>query len=154
MPTVHERTEEKRGCGYRQPGGIYLVGSARSRGCCKLPWPLTVCPTCHAGIKPQRGFQWVEPAIFAGADCNEETPCPLDTFSYGYPQKIGLMWVGEKFYPSAAHFVQEAARQGVSKRLSAVPLDFVVGQDWVALAHRAAIVDYTDGMQAWVDQDS
>lgn len=40
---------------------------------------------------------------------------------------------------------------GVSKRLPAVPLEFEPGKTWVALAHRQAIVDYSDGPTGWVD---
>lgn len=159
MLKISERIEPARGCGYRKPGGLYLVSGPHSGGCCRLPIPLTVCPTCNAGIKPTRGFQWISGELFTTggvASCPMldspgkiwSSPCPMSQ----PPEKLGLMWVGEKYYPSAAHFVQEARTQGISKRLAALPLDLVIGQTWVALAHRCAIVDYSEGPQAWVDE--
>lgn len=49
------------------------------------------------------------------------------------------MWVGEKYYPTPEDFLREARSQGVSKRIPAVPRDFVLGKTWLALAHRKAI---------------
>ena len=44
MATIHKRVEGKRGCGFRKPGGLYMV-SAVSAPCGKLPTPLDICPT-------------------------------------------------------------------------------------------------------------
>jgi hypothetical protein len=52
--------EKPRGCGRRKPGGLYLVAPGDGAPCCKLPIKLDVCPTCHAGIKPARGWTWVD----------------------------------------------------------------------------------------------
>jgi hypothetical protein len=53
--------------------------------------------------------------------------------------KVGLLWVGEKFYATPADFVAEANRMGVSRRIPAVPKGFKVGETFVWLAHRGAV---------------
>lgn len=62
--------EAKRGCGYRRTGGIYMVSSGLGEPCHKLPIPLDVCPCCHGGIKPTRGFTWVGPTL-VGPACSD-----------------------------------------------------------------------------------
>jgi hypothetical protein len=57
----------------------------------------------------------------------------------GTHEKYGLMWVGEKFYPTPDHFMNEAARMGISKRIPMVPKEFEMGKDWILLAHRKTI---------------
>jgi len=152
--TIHieTRIEARRGCGFRKPGGIYLVGPSEGLSCCKLPWPLTVCPTCGAGIHPARGWTWVDCGKLFEADhsCNkilelasacvpwneavESIPCPL-----ARPKEMGragLIWIGEKFYPTPLDFLTEAHGQGISRRISSVPKAFELGKTWVLLAHR------------------
>lgn len=147
MATIHQRTEGKRGCGFRKKGGKYLVSDGISKACGMLPIPLTVCPCCSAGIKQSRGFTWITGALLQGRTCptgmlklkgNQCHTCPL---YYIKPEfKLGLMWVGAKYYPSIKDFDAEAVKMGVSKRISQVPNDFVVGKTWIALAHPEAIV--------------
>ena len=153
MATIQKRVEPRRGCGYRQPGGMYLVGAQRWFPCCKLPFELSVCPVCNQGIHPGRGWEWIDFQIFKSSPCTK----PLDIDGLDYSQlcpihngtgKLGLLWVGEKYYPTAAHFAQEARVQGISKRIEQIPRDLVIWQTWVALAHRKAIVDYSEGMTA------
>jgi len=143
--TIETRRDRKRGCGWRQPGGKYLVAGSLSSPCGKLPLALDVCPTCHQGIKPTRGWTWVGPGpLFEGRACafpvhipHECSPCPLDKpESLG---KAGLLWIGGKFYPAPGDFWREAKLQGVSRRIAAIPKDFQVGVTWVLLAHRKAI---------------
>lgn len=142
---IQELIEGRRGCGYRKPGGIYLVGPPDGWACCKFPFPLTVCPTCGAGIHVSRGWTWVEPGeLFQPPDCQAHDrklwagatlrPCPLaDPKTMG---RAGLLWVGEKFYKSPGDFLQEARDQGISRRISVVPRGFKPGKTWVLLAHR------------------
>ena len=52
--------EEKRGCGYRQVGGIYLVGDGLAIGCDRLPFPLGACPACGAGIHFTRSITEID----------------------------------------------------------------------------------------------
>jgi hypothetical protein len=144
MPDIITKIEGRRGCGYRQPGGLYLVADGRGQHCDKLPIELTVCPCCGEGIKFSRGFTWITGALFASAECSNAEQirtdlcfeCPFsDIHERG---RYGLMWVGEKFY-SAAEFTLEAARQGISKRIAQIPRDFKIGETWIVLAHIKAI---------------
>jgi len=156
--------EAQRGCGYRKVGGLYIVSGELSEPCHKLPVPLHVCPTCHAGIKPTRGWTWVGRELL-GADCSADggpaaytqwckhcqfcvvcTPSKVDvrgdtpeTVEKGKPGRFGLLWIGERYYPTPEAFMDEARRMGVSRRIPAVPKDFETGKTWVLMAHRKAI---------------
>ncbi len=135
---IRDSYEEKRGCGYRKDGGLYLVSGSLSDSCGKLPIPLNVCPTCNAGIKPSRGWTWVGFGLIKDVPCSKKgcTGCyPFD----GSVERFGLIWVGEKFYPTTYEFNREAIRQGISRRISAIPNEFVLGETWVLLAHRKCI---------------
>ncbi len=52
------------------------------------------------------------------------------------PESFFVMWVSKEFY-SPESFIAEAQQQGISKRVAAnsLPVGFVVGRDWVFLAH-------------------
>lgn len=132
---VHDKP---RGCGRRKPGGLYLVAPGEGESCCKLPLRLEVCPTCHAGIKPARGWTWVDgDALLATAG-----PCTADKDSCPAAQpmgQVGLLWVGEKFYPTPADFNREALEMGISRRIPALPKGFSLGKTWVFLAHRKGL---------------
>jgi len=133
--------ESKRGCGYRQPGGKYLVSGGLMKPCGKLPIPLEVCPTCHAGIKPSRGWTWIDGDKFIeGRECgrNDCHICPLAE-SIG---RVGLLWIGEQYYKTTNEFITETIKMGVSRRISAIPKDFKLGETRVLLAHRKAIHQY------------
>lgn len=139
-------SEPRRGCGYRKIGGLYLVGPTSGAPCCKLPHELDVCPTCGAGIKQARGWTWIDAAAVFAGDCRRPGAerlvpfdparlCPLDgAVALG---RMGLLWIGARFYRTPAHFDLEAHSLGISRRISAVPRGFRVGQTWVALAHPA-----------------
>jgi hypothetical protein len=149
IATVHEK---KRGCGYRQPGGLYLRTDGLGRECGALPIETTVCPTCHHGIKQARGWTWINLAELAsvrGCPLNEIVAtvegepdgcgnCPI---ADAMIQMAGLIWIGEKFYPTPGHFSREAVAMGVSRRLPGrhIPRDFRLGETWVCLAHPKAI---------------
>lgn len=143
MPAIRDSYEAKRGCGFRKPGGMYLVGGEVSKNCGKLPVLLSSCPTCGSGIKVCRGWQWVNADLLIGAgECDESDNecriCPLG--GYYKMGRAGMLWVGEKFYSRPVHFLNEAARMGVSRRIKQIPREFKVGETWVLLAHRSAMV--------------
>jgi len=148
--TIRTSVEGKRGCGYRKPGGLYLVSEQLSHSCGKLPLNLTVCPCCGAGIKYARGWTWINPAaLFGGRLCAYEGGlatmrcsglCPLSDANLGRIEKAGLIWVGREFY-TVEGFALEAARLGVSRRIKAIPRGFKVGETWVCLAHLDGGVD-------------
>jgi hypothetical protein len=74
---IRTLTEKKRGCGYRKPGGMYLISGKPSAPCGKLPLPLTVCPTCNQGIKPARGWTTINGAkLVADVICSTAHPRP------------------------------------------------------------------------------
>ena len=156
--------EAKRGCGYRKVSGLYLVGGGVGIPCDRLPFELTVCPCCSQGIKPARGFTWVDVAkLFQGPHMLpinlQFTPpektfpcychgsqCPL-CFSPEIMGKAGLLWIGEKFYKTPQQFVAEGVSLGFSRRIKAVPQGFKVGETWVMLAHASAIEEFSgDGL--------
>lgn len=147
-----------RGCGYRRVGGLYLVSDPGGEVCDRLPFELTVCPCCGQGIKPARGWTWVKPdKLFGGGhyelsknvkiDSNTSIYhpelCPEDNCPVCRPamlgERAGLLWIGERFYPSPTDFMREAREMGVSRRIKAVPKGFIVGEHWVLLAHRKAV---------------
>lgn len=138
--------EAKRGCGYRVPGALYLRTDGVGRICGALPIELSVCPTCHHGIKPARGWTWINIAELASVQgCRLEDQsnqgcgdCPIADAKI---QMAGLIWVGEKFYKTTAHFLAETTQMGISRRITTVPKGFKMGETWVALAHRKAITE-------------
>jgi hypothetical protein len=156
--------EKRRGCGYRQVGALYLVGGLGFRACDRLPLPLEICPACGGGIKQSRGFTWINPkALFDGDHLLKRKisldrvlelapppsvvpmgfPCgEKDVLCLDLPERAGLMWVGNQWY-SPNSFTVEAEQMGISKRINAIPRDFVVGETWVLLAHpRAATKEF------------
>lgn len=126
--------EQRRACGYRKVGGLYLCNDGLGAPCCKLPIALHVCPTCNGGIKQTCGFQWIDPKPWLSGDCTSGKPCPAaDPSMLG--DRVGLLWIGAQFYPTPADFAAEANIMGVSRRITAVPRDFKLGETWVFLAH-------------------
>lgn len=129
--------EAKRGCGYRKQFGLYLVSGGMGVSCDRLPFPLTVCPTCSHGFKQSRGWTWVDVNGLVGGihkDCADEFGCPLcmETVKMG---RAGMIWIGEKFYKTPAEFNKESVALGVSRRIKAIPRGFKVNETWVLLAH-------------------
>lgn len=138
--------ERKRGCGYRKVGGLYLCADGPGEPCHRLPVPLEVCPTCHAGFKQTRGWTWVKPEPLLGGNCEPGTGtilhcagCPACK-PYRMGEKAGLIWIGEKFYKTPGDFTREAVAMGVSRRITAIPKGFKVGGHYVLVAHPKAIV--------------
>lgn len=144
--------DSKRGCGWRKPGGLYLRADGPGGFCGKLPLLLEVCSCCHGGIKASRGWTWIDPRpLFKRKQCSNAkdplveklncTLCPL----HKVPAKAGLLWVGGEYYKTPADWLEEAYRLGVSRRISAVPRNFKLGEDWVMMAHREAIAPKLKG---------
>lgn len=143
---IHVVHEGKRGCGFRKTGGLYLVGNGTSFDCGRLPIPLMTCPCCGHGFKVSRGWTWVDAdrLIEAAPECLRKKSacrlCPMDRMIRDGIGRAGLIWIGEEFYQTTADFNREAEAMGVSRRLHTVPHGFVVGETWVLLAHRKAIL--------------
>lgn len=161
MTTATISIEAARGCGHRKPSksgvGVYLVGPAFDAPCGRLPFELRSCPTCGGGVKPSRGWNWVEPKKLFGP---EEHPVSyvLDQCEHAYtpvcsgcplggalPEgRHGLVWVGKAHYPTPRDFLREAQRMGISRKVQALPKGFELDKTWVYLAHRKAITTYED----------
>lgn len=139
--------EGARGCGFRSPGGLYLVAPALSENCSRLPLAVHSCPTCGGGIHPARGWTWIVPVELLGmkahAPDRHSRRCPIGIpgMDPGHDGvRAGLLWIGESFYPYPADFIEEAARMGVSRRISKVPKGFVAGETYVFMAHRKGLL--------------
>lgn len=139
---VQTRYDSKRGCGWRQPGGLYLIAGGVSAPCGLLPIPLTTCPTCSCGIKPSRGWTWLDiRPLVKNKACRLANHCPSCPVAnqVAFGERQGLLWIGGSFYKHPEDWTNETIRQGISRRLSAVPRDFELGKTWVLVAHREAL---------------
>ena len=130
MIIVTERIEKKRLNGYRIPGELYLVGSLPVTQLEKIPFELS------QNLVPKMGLQ----------------PKP-DGFPYSHALLAGMMWVNGKHYSHAAHFMQEARQLQVQMRIKRVSCSIEPGRTVVLLAHRKAIVDYSNGCNGWVNSE-
>jgi len=142
---IEDRFDEERGCGFRKEGGLYFISGNFLAPCQNLPVQLVVCPVCHSGIKFSRGFTWIDiDALILdkikndGIGCQNPycANCPANGH---FGEKVGLIWIGEQFYRTPESFIREAAGQGISRRISAIPNNFKIGESFIALAHRKAI---------------
>lgn len=140
--------EQKRACGYRKVGGLYLCGDGPSMACDRLPYRLKVCPICGSGVKFSRGWTWIDWSMYAGDHkvCREPvlpgcvvcTPSIYTSLNVDNRHPYGLLWVGEQTY-SPELFIQEALVMGVSRRIAAVPRNLELGETIVLFAHMKAI---------------
>jgi hypothetical protein len=136
IPTLREG---RRGCGYRTPGGLYLVGGEAMEACAKLPIECSTCPICGQGVKPARGWTWVDGDTLAQPEphgtARHRAGCPLAR-PIG---RCGLLWVGERFYRTPQAFMSEALAMGVSRRITQVPKGLEPGRTLVLFGHRSAV---------------
>jgi hypothetical protein len=157
---VEELIEGERGCGFRKPGGLYLVGDGPPAKCCQLPFELHVCPTCGQGIKPTRGWTWIIPRALFKQYRLDDDPCDKDPFC-ALPRIVdrisvefsGLLWIGEKYYKTDKAFVDEARVMGMSRRIAQVPREFELGRTWVFLAHRKTQFEPPAGIHTEIDPE-
>jgi len=128
-------TEQARACGFRKVGKMYLVGDWHPTTCDRLPYWLSICPTCGHGIHQGRGMQEIEPLPLFGLheNCTCVGKCLMCIPPNG---KHYIMWVGKRYYKTAKDFVAEAETMGISKAISAIPRGFTIGKSVVYLAHR------------------
>jgi hypothetical protein len=153
--SVRVSEETARGCGFRKPGGLYLVTDPLPLvPCGKLPLPLGRCPVCSCGLSPARGYTWIAPGpLFGKTPCAKPSfPdvrflasavecgfCPLRDGGPALSGRHGLLWIGESFYPTPANWIREARERGVSRRIARLPKGFVLGETFVFVAHRQAV---------------
>jgi hypothetical protein len=151
---LHTVNTQKRGCGWRQEGGLYMVTAGEPQPCGIFPVELTVCPTCHGGIKPTRSWTWIDPRPFVDAkkygpvrpdlrDFPEQRAACALRHCHNCPtlwgDRCGLLWIGGSYYETPADWLKEADAMGVSRRITSVPNDFKLGETWVIVAHRKCI---------------
>jgi hypothetical protein len=136
MMNIELRHDHERGCGWRKPGGKYLIGGKLCAPCGKLPHMLDLCPTCGHGIKPTRGWTWIGAKVLLGSrSCTDTESFCVGCLLRVPPEWAGLLWIGERFYTPDA-FIAEAARLGICRRIARVPKDLVIGETLVLLAAR------------------
>ena len=137
--------EAIRGCGYRKVGGFYLVGDFTFVPCDRLPVPLVCCPACGEGIRPIRSWREINPLkLFGLHDPCTDKHRPRCLICQPPDDLAFIMTVGAKFYPTPGDWMQEAANQGVSKRLRSVPRKLKVGKTVIYMSHPRAIVERTE----------
>ena len=157
---IEEIFETQRGCGRRYAGrrrfGLYLFGGCFAESCERLPFPLQPCSCCGRPYIQNRNMMRfyhetvlkydVEPRCHLhdvgsrheNSHHHERCPvcCPSLVIEEG--QWSWQFWVGTEYTPK--QFIEEAEREGISKRIPRLPKEFEWGQ-WVYLLHRWAMVD-------------
>ena len=150
--------EAKRKCGFRKVHGLYLCGDGIWLGCDRLPLEVGFCPTCGEGIHFPRSMREINPLKLFGQHRDPkdigfpwttlETTCkdPFRPYCHVcFPQAdvAYLLGVGREYTPQ--EFISEAETMGVSKRIPAnsVPRKLVIGETWVYLVSRKAVMDPT-----------
>ncbi len=159
--------EAARGCGYREVGGLYMMGMGLGAPCCRLPSKIVPCDKCGATLKRGRNWEWVDPRLaLAGSKpvCmipqaviekeiySPQDPllalqvvgtmiipdCPLADTTERMGKRVGLVWVGDKYY-SPTSFIEEGKTMGISKRLAMLPKGFdPKNPPWILLVHPKA----------------
>lgn len=128
--------EQKRGCGYRRVGGMYLVGKYIGVSCDRLPLPIGKCPICGEGLKFPRQPREFNPLKFLGIheNCTDEhRPCSVcDPTS----EPAYLFGVGREYTPQ--EFITEGLTMGFSKRIHQIPRNLKLGKTVVYLCHNQA----------------
>ena len=115
--------EQRRGCGFRRAGGLYVRGNVAGAAVDWLPFCIP--------FRQTRSLQWVTSEALL-ATCADG-----GTSIFRSHRRIALCFVGAKHY-SVDSFVKEALAQGVSRRVSTIPKDLKPG-DPIALAHPQCI---------------
>ena len=152
-------SEQRRGCGYRRVGALYLCGEGIFVACDRLPYELKSCPVCGAGIHPTRSLTQINPLKLFGQHnlplgivlsvpqgeyvTEVEDICKCQTSCYMcYPKNepAFIKTIGKKYY-SLESFMKEAKTMGISLRLAQIPKDLKLGETVVYLAHPQAIVE-------------
>jgi hypothetical protein len=145
---IQDRFDAPLKSGMRKPGGLYLRAAGLSAACGKLPVELKVCPCCGTGIRPARGWTWVDAdALLSTQACptrihyQERVLCELCPLEKRLG-RAGLVWIGESFYHHPNDWTAEAMLHGVSRRIHRIPRGFKLGETWILVAHRKAITRF------------
>lgn len=137
-------SEQKRGCGFRQIGALYLVSDPGFELLCDgLPLPLEACGCCGFAPPFSRNLQKLHPRYILQAEhkkhgigysCRCPRICPICYPMNGEPREMGLMFVGKQSYTPQS-FIRETILMGASKRIPEIPSWLKLNETWILLAH-------------------
>lgn len=144
---VETRIATERKCGWRKPGGFYLVTDpGEAYPCGRLPHPVIPCSCCGRIFEQTRNIEFTHTkALFSESKCAADAKhCSNCAFTRIIDSnEIGLMWVGKQFY-SAQEFESESRNLGISKRIASNSWHRIEpGVTWIALAHPEAMPEET-----------
>lgn len=137
MSNVETINIKKRACGLRKPGHLYLVGGGKVEDSDFFPRAIT-CPHCGLGLKASRNISKFYPAQLWPELLRPELEVfdVQKPFHYFYRDEMAYaVTIGVQHYPTPESYLAEAAEQGISRLIQAVPRDFVAGETWVFLIH-------------------
>ncbi len=123
----------KRGCGYRQEGGIYLT-----------------TPTSKAG-SPIEAFL-IDPPIRLNPDLGV-SPIGVTIITMNGVNHV-VDWVGSQHYPNVLDFIEETRRYGLSRRVAST-IDFSLltrESRWIGV-HARAMIENPERYYAALDED-
>ena len=134
-PTCSHGIKQSRGWTWVEPGALVggphylprLTDGPDAQGHCIYSYDWMCEEGTHHDTQPAKCWFCADPAS-AGL--------PWD---YQGPRRVGLLWIGEKFYSTVEEFLLEGWHQGLSRRVHALPRGFVVGQTYIMLAHPKAV---------------
>ena len=121
---VRRVEEYARGCGYRKPGGIYLMSDGIQVNCDRLPFKAEQCEDCGHTYKNMRGLTSFWPHYFLRRENDRLPTCGVELKCPACDPPTGQHWaisVGVSFYPTTQDFVREANVMGISKRVGFIP---------------------------------
>jgi len=128
------------GSGIKHTRGWIRINPQKLFGKCPEEYT-KFCPFCGGELKRETGV-WVK-CSECGAKINvvqySKCTCIPTCYVCNPPEKAFMLWVGEKFYPTPQHFVNEALKLGVSKAIPSIPKGFELGKSIVYLAHRKTV---------------
>jgi len=144
-------SEQKRGCGFRKIGGLYLVcDPGFALDCDGLPLELEPCGCCGFVPPFSRNLQKIQMLYILQAEkakhgatkpsdfnkkCQCPPQCPLCYPELQEHESLGLMFVGKQSYTPGS-FIKEAFQMGVSKRIPDIPSWLKLNETWILLAHQ------------------
>lgn len=123
-----------RGCGLRQQGGFYMIGSSATAFNSFFPKPLQ----CACGleiIRPSRSAQHFFPGRI-WPSVTIEGPANRLGITFPADEKAWALTIDVKNYPTPEEFFREAREMGISRRLNnGMPKGFEIGKSHAFIIH-------------------
>lgn len=156
MLHIQNVIEARRSNGYRKPGHKYLVGKKVPYQCCKLPVQLPDYCIPKQGLEPvPKGLfadRFADDTIKSVTPCISEKCCLYFDAMDESPSK--MIWINEVEYNFAAFWFAEVRTRPVQLDCFGMPEpQTLIGKN-IFIAHRKAIVDYSEGAFGWVDSET